>query len=107
MSLLSTCILQKVAETQSGIDVTQTWEDLWEFKAVLDTLTMNERAAPFNKETVFATHRLIIRARAISKAYAAELKEKNRIRIGTTIYDIQGVNDYHGRHYEVELLEVT
>ena len=110
MNPYTTCILQKPTQTQSGIDVTTTWVDYGKpFLGMLQSLSMQERTNPFNKETVFATYRLFIFARDLNDAIhdLSELREKNRIRISTIVYDIQAVHPYFGIHYEVELLEVT
>ena len=108
MNPTSTCILQKPTQSQSGIDVTTTWGDYGKpFQGMLRPLSIQERAAPFNKETVFGTYKLFIWTVDLKDAIhdLSELKEKNRIRISTTAYDIQAFLPF-GTHYEVILLEV-
>lgn len=99
----NTCILQKPTETTSGLGLTTTFEDIQSFKAVLVPLKANEMVM-FDKDTVYSDFRLVVRYQDISGTNRAEVKEKNRVRIGSDIYDIQRVQNYVNRHYEIDLL---
>lgn len=103
----STCVLQKPTETVSSTgSVVQTVEDLCSFKAVLVPLKPEEKRF-FDKETVFADYRLMFDYKTISALHVDEVSEENSIRCGEQAFDIVGVINYHNRHFEVELLEIT
>lgn len=102
----STCRLQKPTETQDALgSVTTTWADVQQFKGILATLKASELIFT-NKDSVFATYRLMMSYSEITQENKSEVKEKNRIVAGSTTYDIQGVHNYHDRHWELDLLDI-
>ena len=104
--------LQLRTETRvSGAGVSWTYSTVGTFDAVFAPLKAEERIY-FDKDTVFATHRLMADHVTVKGASAtSELTESNRIVIGGTNYEITGVQDFDGgfigRHYEVALRLVT
>jgi len=103
--------LQELTDTQ-GADgsITQSWTTVATFKSSFGPLKAEERMS-FDKQTVFATHRLMFDYVTLGSSNASKLVEKNRIQIDTTDYDITGVQDFNagaiGRHYEVLIKLVT
>jgi len=104
-----TVVLQKRVETSDGMGgVTIAYQDLVEFKAVLVPLSGQEKVS-YDKQTVFATHRLLFDYKAPGKKNISEVKEKNRIRYGTRYFDIKLVKNVGeaNRHFELDLEEIT
>ena len=104
-------ILQLRTETRvAGAGITNTYSTITTFNAVFAPLTAAERQY-FDKDTVFATHRLMVAHTTLGDTDAASLVETNRIVIDSTAYEITGVLDYNAvpicRHYEVLLKLVT
>lgn len=101
----SICTLQKSIDTEADGDVTETWVDVVTFRAVFTPISLSEGLFT-DKQTVTATHLLSFSESQIG-SYGDELIEKNRIKIGSMLYDIEAVYDYtHLRpaHYEMALL---
>ena len=97
--------LQKPTETISADgSIQQSWSDVYTFNAVVIPLKPEEKRA-FDKETVYATYRLMA-SYSLLKDNVGEVKEKNRIKVGSSDYDIVGVTNYHNRHFELDLLEI-
>lgn len=103
--------LQELTNSQA-VDgtVSESWATVATFNSVFAPLTAQEQMA-FDKQTVFATHRLMFDYTTLGASNASKLVEKNRIQIDTTNYDITGVQDFNagsiGRHYEVYVKLVT
>jgi len=99
-------ILQEKVEVSDGMgNTTVEWKDLVSFKAVLVPLTTKEMIF-FDKDTVFATYRLLCDYKAVNLKNIDKVKEKNRIRIGEQFFGIKGVRNFYNRHWELDLLEV-
>lgn len=102
-------VLQKPNYTTTSTGSrTELWEDVVAFRGIFSAVSSKERLY-MDKDTVFYTHRLIVPYSVIRPDYRTHINGKNRIRIGTVLYEIKGVMDHtFGRvkHWRLELLEV-
>ena len=99
----TTCKLRKISESRTSTGgFSESTDDIVTFDAIVAPITAREQVF-FDKETVFATHRLMVDYSAFNTQEADQLVEKSKIVIGTTVYDIKQVQNYHNRHYELLL----
>jgi hypothetical protein len=98
----TSCTLQRLTTARSGRHVTPTYTTVKTFNGVLAPLKAEENKR-YEKETVVATHRLMVDYSAIGAANAAYVTETSQIVAGGNTYDITGVWNGHDRHYEIDL----
>lgn len=98
-------ILQKPVETRTTTGgQSSSWQQVQEFDAVILPLSAVEREI-YSRRGVVATYRMLVDYSIVTDA--GGIKEKNRIKVGSTIYNIVGVVNYHNRHFEVDLQVVS
>ena len=103
----SICTLQKYAQSQlSDGSTSESWTDVCTFKAVVAPISAAEKQN-FDKDTVFSIKRLMIPYKAFNDEDRDEVTSDNRIKVGTTIYEIKQIINYDDRHYEILVQDVT
>lgn len=102
------CTLQRqgtATRTSTG-GYSETWWDVCKFRAVVAPLKPEENKM-FERDTVVATHRVLVGYRDVGASNETYMKAKNRLKVGSTIYDIESVQNFDNKHYEVYIREVT
>jgi len=97
-------LIRKTQTQDSGGGWDPSDSQIAELKGVLRELSQQEQLS-LDRNTIVATHRLQVDRKALASQNRSELAATNRIKIGTTKYEITGVTDHpgRGRHWNVNL----